>query len=295
MARRHPIDPDELFETANRLVVEGKEVTATALLDALGGGSLRTIYKYLEQWKDKSPIVPVKKTVEIPDRVQASFSMAWRMATDEAAIEIEAVKQKAAEDVAAANNRFQEALNAAEKLEREAQETADTIDGLRAQVATLTEEVTNLSATGARYKATAEQLEQQVQAQGQELERMHKERAEEREEHAQQVTKMENSAAQAAHSHQQEVSSLRSALDELRSKITEVEKHRDEAKTSVSDSQKQLEKAEAAAKADRAERDAAIKEAAELKGLSGSLKEQNAALMAKLNSEEKPEKKKSGT
>lgn len=47
MARRHPIDPDELFETANRLVAEGKEVTATALLDALGGGSLRTIYKYL--------------------------------------------------------------------------------------------------------------------------------------------------------------------------------------------------------------------------------------------------------
>ena len=97
MARRHPIDPDELFETANRLVAEGKEVTATALLDALGGGSLRTIYKYLEQWKDKAPIAPVKKKVDIPDRVQASFSMAWRMATDEAAIEIEAVKQKAAE------------------------------------------------------------------------------------------------------------------------------------------------------------------------------------------------------
>lgn len=292
MARRHPIDPDELFETANRLVAEGKDVTATTLLDALGGGSLRTIYKYLEQWKEKSTIVPVKKTVEIPDRVQASFAMAWRMATDEAAIEIEAVKEKAAEDVAAANNRFQEALNAAERLEREAQEAAEVIDGLKSQVATLTEEVTNLSATRARYKATAEQLEQQVKAQGQELERVHKERAEEREEHSQQIAKLENSAALAASGHQQEISSLRSALDEARSKITEVEKQRDEAKNSVGDSQKQLEKAEAAAKADRAERDAAIKEAAELKGLSGSLKEQNTALMAKLNSDEKSEKKK---
>lgn len=292
MARRHPIDPDELFETANRLVAEGKDVTATTLLDALGGGSLRTIYKYLEQWKEKSPIVPVKKTVEIPDRVQASFAMAWRMATDEAAIEIEAVKEKAAEDVAAANNRFQEALNAAERLERETQEAAEVIDGLKSQVATLTEEVTNLSATRARYKATAEQLEQQVKAQGLELDRVHKERAEEREEHSQQIAKLENSAALAASGHQQEISSLRSALDEARSKITEVEKQRDEAKNSVSDSQKQLEKAEAAAKADRAERDAAIKEAAELKGLSGSLKEQNTALMAKLNSDEKSEKKK---
>ncbi|MFA5911301.1 MAG: DNA-binding protein [Vicinamibacterales bacterium] len=292
MARRHPIDPDELFETANRLVAEGKDVTATTLLDALGGGSLRTIYKYLEQWKDKAPIVPVKKAVDIPDRVQASFAMAWRMATDEAAIEIEAVKQKAAEDVAAAINRFQEALNAAERLEREAQEAAETIDGLKSQMVTLTEEVTSLSATGARYKATAEQLEQQVKAQGQELERMHKERAEEREEHAQQITKLEEGAAQSAKRYQQEIDSLRAVLDEARGKITEVEKQRDEAKTSISDSQKQLEKAEAAAKADRAERDAAIKEAAELKGLSGSLKEQNAALMAKLNSDEKSEKKK---
>jgi len=292
MARRHPIDPDELFETANRLVAEGKDVTATTLLDALGGGSLRTIYKYLEQWKEKSPIVSVKKTVEIPDRVQASFAMAWRMATDEAAIEIEAVKEKAAEDVAAANNRFQEALNAAEKLEREAQEAAEAIDGLKSQVATLTEEVTSLSAVRAEYKAIAEQLEQQVKAQGQELDRLHKERAEEREEHAQQITKLEESAAQSAKRYQHEIDSLRSALDEARGKIAEVEKQRDEARTSISDSQKQLEKAEAAAKIDRAERDAAIKEAAELKGLSGSLKEQNAALMAKLNSDEKSEKKK---
>ena len=48
MARRQPIAPDELFETANRLKAEGKEVTALALLDALGGGSLSTIYKHLE-------------------------------------------------------------------------------------------------------------------------------------------------------------------------------------------------------------------------------------------------------
>jgi hypothetical protein len=70
-----------------------------------------------------------------------------------------------------------------------------------------------------------------------------------------------------------------------------LEKQRDEARSSAAECQKQLEKIEAAAKVDREERDAAIKEAAELKGLSGSLKEQNTALLAKLNSDDKPEKK----
>jgi chromosome segregation ATPase len=135
-------------------------------------------------------------------------------------------------------------------------------------------------------------LEQQVRAQGQELERMHKARAEEREEHAQQIAKLESSAAQAAKTHQHEMRGLREVLDDVQSKIAEVEKQRDEAKSSAAECIKQLEKAEAAAKEDRLERDAAIKEAAELKGLSGSLKEQNAALLEKLNSDQRPEKKK---
>jgi len=238
MARRHPIDPDELFETANRLAAEGKDVTATLLLDELGGGSLRTIYKYLEQWKNNAPVVAVKKTTDIPDRVQAGFALAWRMANEEAAIEIEAAKAKAQEAVDLANGRFQEALNAAERLENEAQENSDLIDSLKAQVVALAEELSKEKALCASYKTKSEQLEQQVVSQGQELERMHKASVQEREEHA-----------------------------------------------------KQLEKIEASAKKDREERDVAIKEAAELKGLSGALKEQNAALMDKLNSDDKSDKK----
>lgn len=292
MARRHPIDPDELFETANRLAAEGKEVTATMLLDELGGGSLRTIYKYLDQWKNNVPVAPVKKTVDIPDRVQAGFAMAWRLANDEAALEIEAAKAKAAEEVAAANGRFQEALTAAERLEKEAQENSDLIDSLRAQVATLTEEVASLSSQRASYKATAEQLAEQVRAQGQELERMHKAKAEEREQHAKQIEKIESTAAQASKASENQINSLRKTMDDVQARVVELEKQRDEARASAADSQKQLEKIEASAKVDREERDAAIKEAAELKGLSGSLKEQNAALMAKLNSDEKTDKKK---
>ena len=291
MARRHPIDPDELFETANRLAAEGKDVTATMLLDELGGGSLRTIYKYLDQWKNSAPVAPVKRSVEIPDRVQAGFAMAWRLANDEAAIEIEAAKAKAAQEVASVNARFQEALTAAEKLEQEAQENSDLIDTLRAQVAALTQEVSSLNSQCASYKATAEQLAEQVRAQEQELERIHKAKAEEREEHATQIAKLESAAAQASRSHENQMSSIRKTVEDIQTRVVELEKQRDEARSGVIEIQKQLERVEAAAKVDREERDAAIKEAAELKGLSGSLKEQNLMLLAKLNADDKADKK----
>ena len=84
MARRRAIEPDELFETANRMLAEGKEVTATGLLDALGGGSLRTIYKHLETWQAQKPAAPKKEAGEVPAAVQAGFANAWRLASSEA-------------------------------------------------------------------------------------------------------------------------------------------------------------------------------------------------------------------
>jgi hypothetical protein len=51
MPRRSVISRDELFFVADRMVAEGKQVTALAILASLGGGSLTTIYKYLEEWE----------------------------------------------------------------------------------------------------------------------------------------------------------------------------------------------------------------------------------------------------
>jgi len=214
MARRQAIDPDELFETANRMVAEGKEVTANSLLDALGGGSLRTIYKYLDQWKERRPVVSTAKPTEMPEHVRASFAASWRAAQQEAALEVEAVKAKAAEEVEAAVKQFQDTLEVVDRMEKEAVECAEELETMRPTVARLTEEVSQLSTERASLQATVEQL-----------------------------------------------------------------KH-------------QLEKTETAASKDREERDVAIKEASELKGLSRALKEQNEALLAKLSSGEKEHSKK---
>jgi hypothetical protein len=80
MARRPAIEAEELFDAANRLQSEGKEVTAVALLDALGGGSLRTIYRHLEAWQRNRPTLINTAVVEIPAAVQAAFAAAWRVA-----------------------------------------------------------------------------------------------------------------------------------------------------------------------------------------------------------------------
>jgi chromosome segregation ATPase len=294
MARRQAIDPEELFETANRLQAEGKEVTATALLDALGGGSLRTIYKYLDMWKDKRPAAPVARSGEIPDRVQAGFAVAWRLATDEAALAIEAAKEKAAEEVAAANGQFEEALDPVEKLEKEAEEATEQIEALKAQVMQQAQEISQLTSSKASYKATAEQLQQQVRSLEQELERTHKGQAEEREKHTAQVLRLEQSTALVKEKFEKENSDLKAALADARSKLALLEREKEEVKSASEESRKQLEKAAAAAESDRKERDAAIKEASELKGKSETLKTQNEQLLAKLTEKTEKEEKKKG-
>ena len=82
MARTVGIDRDEVFETANRLEAEGKEVTALSMLAALGRGSLTTIYKYLDAWKESKPVKNPIVQVEQPEPVKTAFATAWRVAAE---------------------------------------------------------------------------------------------------------------------------------------------------------------------------------------------------------------------
>lgn len=64
-------------------------------------------------------------------------------------------------------------------------------------------------------------------------------------------------------------------------------------KAAADELRQQIKKLEEAGKSDRAERDAALKEAAELRGLAEGLKTQNAELLARLSGEGKGEKRRS--
>lgn len=178
MARRQAIEPEELYETANRMQAEGKEVTAMALLDALGGGSLSTIYKHLQVWQASKPAQVVIQPEEIPVAVQASFAAAWRLAAKEAKREVTEVKEKAKEEVAAALRQFHGALEAIDKLEKEREAEADATEGLHKMIAEMKAEASKAEAELAAEKARTDELREQLKAQQQDRDAALKQAAE---------------------------------------------------------------------------------------------------------------------
>jgi len=206
MARNTPIDRDEVIETANRLEAEGKEVTALTMLAALGRGSLTTIYKHLDAWRESKPVKTPSVSQEQPEPVKTAFATAWRVAAEEAARETVLIRDKAAEEVSAALRQFHGALEAIAKLEADREADGEALEGLHAITAEQKAEITKLERSVAKESARAEELRDQL-------------------------------------------------------------------------------------KALQADRDAAIKEAAEYRGQMTALKEQNKQLMAKFGGEEKPQKK----
>jgi chromosome segregation ATPase len=290
MARRRAIEADELFETANQLQADGKEVTAVALLDALGGGSLRTIYKHLEAWQQRRPAMVVTAPEEIPGGVQSAFASAWRLATQEAGRAVLAVKEKAAEEVEAALKQFNGALEAIEKLEKESEADAQQIDSLKERLAELEAGLQKSQNESAGFKATAEQLRHQVKSQEAELERLHAEMDKERTSRQQEIQRITAAAEAAQVKATQQIESAKSALSDAQGKAQQLEKDKAAAQSGREEAQRQLEKVEEASKKDRAERDAAIKEAAELRGLSEGLKTQNAELLSRFGRDDKQDK-----
>ena len=180
MARAQAIDPDELIETANRLEAEGKEVTALSLLNALGRGSLTTIYKHLEHWKSSKPTRVATGNNEMPDTVKNAFAVAWREAAQEAAREVQVIKDKSAEEVKQALGQFHGALEAIEKLERESEAEAIATEALTKQLSDQQAEIAKLEADCAGQKAAAGELRRQVETQNLELERLRNELSQQR-------------------------------------------------------------------------------------------------------------------
>jgi chromosome segregation ATPase len=133
----------------------------------------------------------------------------------------------------------------------------------------------------AGYRATGEQLRHQVKSQEAELERLHAEIDKERETRRQEIQRITAASEAAQIKAEQQIESLKNALLEVQNKAQQLEKENGDAHNKRDETQRQLEKVEEASKTDRAERDAAIKEAAELSGLSEGVKTQNAELLSR--------------
>jgi chromosome segregation ATPase len=282
MARRAVVERDELMETANRLAAEGKPVTALSLKEALGGGSFNTIYKYLGEWEASRPKSAPTGSVEMPESVLNAFMSTWRVASMEAARETAAVKERAAEEVKAAQGKFSEALEAIQKLEAQSEEDAAEIEALKAKVQELEQTVGQLSNDNAAVKATSEQLRHQVKSQQSELDRLHKDMDKERVAYREQMEKLNADHALAQNRAGEQIEKLHKERDALTAKVEHVERERQAAQLKQEQSDKRSQEAEKNRELAVKEREAAIKEAAELRGQSEAMKVQNGQLLAAL-------------
>ncbi|MBA4027041.1 MAG: hypothetical protein C0473_02250 [Cyanobacteria bacterium DS3.002] len=281
MARREAILPEELFETANRLKAEGKKVSADSLMEALGGGSYRTIYKLMGQWEQMQPTATTTSPNEIPAAVQASFASAWRLAAQEAERGLLTAKEKAAEEVGAALQQVEGALEQIGKLEAESEADAIRIEELTAKLAEKEELAHQAQTEAAAHKATAEQLQKLVEKQEKDLERLRNESIQEREKH--QEAQQNTNAT---------IEILKESLKNAQANAEKFERESRENRNLRDQMNQAKEKAEEASKADRAERDTALKETAELKGEVKTLVRQNEQLVARLAGSDKDEKRK---
>ncbi|MBZ0189090.1 MAG: DNA-binding protein, partial [Candidatus Obscuribacterales bacterium] len=246
MGRRGSITETQVFEAADALVAQGREVTPTALLNSIGSGSFTTIYKHLSAWEESRVAAVTDRAAVIPEAVLSAFGAAWRTASAEAGKEVAVVKEQASEEIATAKVQFQEALTTIERLESESEADAAKIESLNARIAELEESLHKAENEKSAIKATAEQLREQVHSQESELERVHKDADAERKKHQEEMDKTEE-----------------------RARICEQE-----------------------TAAARKEREAAIEEAAELRGKASTLETQNADLLSRLSDRDKGDKPK---
>ncbi|MBX9686258.1 MAG: DNA-binding protein [Candidatus Obscuribacterales bacterium] len=295
MGRRGSITEAQVFEAADTLVAQGREVTPNALLNILGSGSFSTIYKHLDTWEKSRATAVTDRAAVVPDSVLAAFGAAWRTATAEAGKEVIAVREQATEEIAEARAKFQEALGTIERLEAESEADAAKLDELAAKSADLEKALNRSENEKSGLKATTEQLRQQVQAQETELARLHKDGEAERKRHQDELTK----AASAQEKLALQLEQVRQQLSEAHSKLEKSERERSEALLKAQEAsqratraEEQSQKAEKETAAARKEKEAAIKEAAELKGKADALQSQNADLIARLADRDKEDKPK---
>jgi chromosome segregation ATPase len=275
MARRAVIEQEELFDAANKLAADGKQVTALNLRDALGGGSLTTIYKYLSAWESNRPKnATVTNTAEIPEQVQNAFANTWRIAALEASREVMAVKEKAAEEVKAAQGQFEGALEAIQRLESDTERDTATIEELRARVSELEQSVSSLSQEKAAANAKADQLLHQVKSLETQIDKLHNDHQQDRQAHKEQLEKLSSDYAVAQNKSTEQIERLHKEKDEVQKKAEQVERDRQAAQLKLEAAEKQIQTAEKARDQATAERDQSSRETAQLKGQLEAQKEQ---------------------
>ena len=226
MGRKALHTQEQVFQAADALAASGKEVTPTTLRDALGGGSLTTIYKHIDAWQETRKAAPMPVILEMPDSVKTAFSQCWQAAASEAGKEIAAIREKTDAEIKITKRRLDEAVAAIEQLESEGDADSVKLEKAEADLAvalsTSQQAATKAATLEAALSATANQMREQIEAQQAELAIVHSEAEASRNQHAVEINRLtadftrQLAALQAA---QGEADRLRGQLAEAGQKI----------------------------------------------------------------------------
>lgn len=269
--RRPPIAAEEVFRVADELVATGRQVTALVILDALGGGSLRTIYKHLTEWERQRKEAPaVAASSDVPEAIQSRFAAAladtWRLVAAEAAREVTAAKDKAAAEVAESQAKFDGALEGMQRYEEQLDQANSLIEDLRLQLASLDQQNKELSHDNAGLKAKSEQMEKQLSDQQTQFEQLHQAHERDRQAHKEQLDKLVQDHLVAQNKSASQLDGLRKEKEDIQQKAEMSERERQAAQLKLEQAQKQIEVAEKSRDLAIVERENATQAAAELKG-----------------------------
>ncbi|MFZ2169189.1 MAG: DNA-binding protein [Methylococcaceae bacterium] len=225
MGRKALHTQEEVFQAADALAANGKEVTPTALRDALGGGSLTTIYKHIDAWQETRKAAPMPIIIEMPDNVKAAFSQCWQAAASEAGKEIAAIREKTDTEIKITKRRLDEAVAAIEQLESEGDADSVKLEkaeaDLAAALSTSQQAATEAAAMEAALSATANQMREQIEAQQAELASVHSEAEASRNQHAAEITRLTADFTRQLAEQDTALQSAQGEADRLRGQLAE--------------------------------------------------------------------------
>lgn len=225
MGRKALHTQEEVFQAADALAANGKEVTPTTLRDALGGGSLTTIYKHIDAWQETRKAAPMPIILEMPDSVKIAFSQCWQAAASEAGKEIATIREKTDTEIKITKRRLDEAVAAIEQLESEGDADSVKLEkaeaDLAAALSTSQQAATEAAAMEAALSATANQMREQIEAQQAELASVHSEAEASRNQHAAEITRLTADFTRQLAEQDTALQSAQGEADRLRGQLAE--------------------------------------------------------------------------
>lgn len=185
---------EQVFEAADKLTADGREVTPNTLRQALGSGSFTTLGAGIAAWRDARKTAPAPMIIDMPESVTAAFAQCWQAAAAEAGKEIASIRQKADAEINGTKRDLAEALAEIARLEGESHSDATALESARDSLVQAAKDAqqaaTDAAAREAALAATAKQLQQQVEAQQAELARVHAETDAARKQHAAEAARL---------------------------------------------------------------------------------------------------------